>query len=169
MDAIDTQQADRQAQRMQDNRQELVERLMRAVPQDGIVQPLEGIYLARSSVSMEPLHSVVKPSFCVIAQGSKGVFLGDNLYRYDSSHYLISTVELPRLSQILEASQELPYLSFRLVLDPALVGSVMVETGHASPPAHVDVRAMDVSPLDVNLQDAVVRLVRLPKRRCSCR
>ena len=110
---------------------------------------------------LEPVHSVVKPSFCVIAQGSKEVLLGDSRYRYDPFHYLISTVELPRVSQILEASQERPYLSLRLELAPALVGSVMVEAGHAAPPAHADVRAIDVSLLDVNLQDAVVRLVRL--------
>ncbi|MDR3572399.1 MAG: AraC family transcriptional regulator [Anaerolineaceae bacterium] len=161
MDRINDQQADRESLRMQANRQELVERLLRAVPADGIVQPLEGIFLARSSVSMQPVHSVVKPSFCVIAQGSKAVLLGGNLYRYDTAHYLISTVELPRISQILEASQEQPYLSFRLVLDPALVGSVMVETGHTASPARLDEKAMDVSLLDVNLQDAVVRLVRL--------
>jgi AraC-like DNA-binding protein len=37
----------------------------------------------------------------------------------------------------------------------------MVETGHASSPHNADVRAIDVSPLDVSLLDAVVRLVRL--------
>ncbi len=49
----------------------------------------------------------------------------------------------------------------RLELDPALVGSVMVEAGHLSSRNRGDVRAMDVSPLDANLLDAAVRLVRL--------
>ena len=30
-------------------------------------------------------------SFCVIAQGSKEVLLGDERYRYDPAHYLIAT------------------------------------------------------------------------------
>jgi AraC-like DNA-binding protein len=68
---------------------------------------------------------------------------------------------MPRVSQVLEASKERPYLSLRLELAPTLVGSVMVEAGHPSPPGHADVRAIDVSPLDVNLLDAFVRLVRL--------
>ena len=161
MDVNNDQQAERQARRLQSNREELVERIMRAVPEDGHAQPLEGLHLHRSSLPLEPVHSVVKPSFCVIAQGSKEVLLGDSRYRYDPSHYLISTVELPRVSQILEASKERPYLSLRLELDPALVGLVMVEAGHTSPPDPSDVRAIDVSPLDVNLQDAIVRLVRL--------
>jgi AraC-like DNA-binding protein len=37
----------------------------------------------------------------------------------------------------------------------------MVETGHTSPPSGTDVRAIDVSPLDVDLLDVIVRLVRL--------
>jgi AraC-like DNA-binding protein len=97
----------------------------------------------------------------VIAQGSKEVMVGESFYIYDPSHYLISTVELPRASQILEASREKPYLSFRLVLTPALVSSVMLEASQSNIPDHSDVKAMDVSLLDVNLQDAVLRLVRL--------
>ena len=161
MDVIMQQQAERLARRMQANREELVERIMRSVPEDGPAQPLEGIHLYRASVPLRPVHGLVKPSFCVIAQGSKEVLLGESRYLYDPYHYLISTVELPRVSQVLDASRERPYLSFRLELDPALVGLVMAEDSHASAPDHTDVTAMDVSPLDVNLQDAVLRLVRL--------
>src|SRR5207245_1033074 len=105
--------------------------------------------------------SVLETSFFVIAQGSKEVLLGDSRYRYDPSQYLLATVELPRVSQVLEASQERPYLSLRLSLAPALVSSVMEEAGYTSPPGHTDARAIDVSPLDRHLLDAVVRLTRL--------
>jgi AraC-like DNA-binding protein len=97
----------------------------------------------------------------VIAQGSKEVFLGSDRYQYDPMHYLLATVELPIVSQILEASQAQPYLSFRLDLAPTLVSSVMVEAGYPSPRSHATVKAIDVSPLDAPLLDAVVRLVRL--------
>ncbi len=161
MNAQNSQQAERETARMQANREELVERVLYALPEDGVIEPLKGVFLARASAPREPVHSVVKPSFCVIAQGSKEVLLGGSRYRYDASHYLITTVELPRASQILEASVEQPYLSFRLELTPVLVGSVMAEAGYTSPAKHADVRAIDVSRLDVNLQDAVLRLVRL--------
>src|SRR6266480_6908250 len=125
--------------------------------EDGATQPLPGLHLARSSVPLKPVHSVVEPSLCVIAQGSKEVLLGDSRYRYDPSQYLLATVELPRVSQVLEASKERPYLGLRLELAPALVSSVMVEAGHASPRDHTDVRAISVSPLDGDLLDAFVR------------
>lgn len=155
------QQEDREASRRQLAHQELVERILRALPEDGVIEPLKGLFLARVSTPRQRVHSVVKPSFCVIAQGRKEIWLGNSRYLYDPDHYLIATLELPRISQILEASPERPYLSFRLELDPALVYEVMLNAGQSVPSPRVDVRAMDVSPLDTDLLDAVVRLVRL--------
>jgi AraC-like DNA-binding protein len=142
-------------------REELAERIARAVPEDGRGEPLEGLHLNRSSTPTEPLYGVSQPSFCVIAQGSKEVLLGESRYRYDPAHYLLATVELPVVGQVLEASAERPYLSLRLDLDPSLVGSVMVEAGYLASRSAGDARAMDVSPLDADLLDATVRLVRL--------
>lgn len=161
MAEINLQQTEREAMRVQANREELIERIAQTIHEDGTVQPLKGFYLARASVPLRRVVGVVKPSFCVIAQGSKQVFFGDSSYRYDPFHYLISTVELPWVTQILEASKDQPYLSLRLELDPMLVSSVMSEARSAASPAHTNIRAMDVSPLDGNLQDSVVRLVRL--------
>jgi AraC-like DNA-binding protein len=142
-------------------REELAERIARAVPEDGRAEPLKGLHLNRSSTPTDPLHGVSEPSFCVIAQGSKEVLLGDSRFRYDAAHYLLATIELPVVTRVIEASAERPYLSLRLEFDPALVGSVMVEAAHLSFRNGGDVRAMDVSPLDADLLDATVRFVRL--------
>ncbi|MFN6461684.1 MAG: AraC family transcriptional regulator N-terminal domain-containing protein [Nostoc sp. DedVER02] len=122
---------------------------------------MKGFHLNRSSSPAECVYGVSVPAFCVIAQGSKEVLLGSDRYQYDPMHYLLATVELPIVSQILEASQAQPYLSLRLDLDPILVGSVMVEAGYPSPQSRANVKAIDVSLLDAPLLDAVVRLVRL--------
>ena len=107
------------------------------------------------------MHGVLNPAFCMIAQGSKEVFLGNTQYQYDPDHYLLVTVGLPITSQVVEASPERPYLSLRLDLDLALLGSMVVETERAAPHSRNDAWAMAVSSLDGNLLDAVVRLVRL--------
>lgn len=125
------------------------------------MEPLNGIHLTRSSTPTEPLHAVSEPSVCVIAQGSKQLLLGDHLYRYDPAHYLLVTVDLPVVAQVFDASPERPYLGMRLELDPALVSSVMVEAGPLAARSGGDVRALDVSPLDAELLNAMVRLVRL--------
>src|SRR5579883_1431 len=155
------QSAEREAERLHAQREELVERIGRAIRDDGTIQPLPGLSLSRASVPLQPVHSVLEPSVCVIAQGSKEVLLGESRYRYDPAHYLLATIELPRISQVLEASPERPYLALRLALAPTLVSGVLVETDHTWPREHADRRAIAVSPLDGNLLDAFVRLVRL--------
>jgi AraC-like DNA-binding protein len=161
MDLINRPQSEREAHRAQASRDELVKRIARAIREDGTVEPLEGLRLRRASSPTELGHGVSYPALCVIAQGSKEVLLGDNRYRYDPAHYLITTAALPIASRITEASEERPYLGLVLRLDPTLVGSVMVEAGHPEPQGHAAVKAIDVSPLDAGLLDAVVRLVRL--------
>jgi AraC-like DNA-binding protein len=161
MDSMNPQQLEREAHIAQANRDELVERIIRAIGEDGTVEPLKGLHVHRSSWPKAPVHSVSNPAFCVIAQGSKEVFLGNERYQYDPYHYLLFTAELPVVSQVIEASPERPYLSLRIDLDPTLVGSVMVEAGHSSPPNHADMRAINVSALDTGLLDVMVRLARL--------
>lgn len=131
-----------------------------AVPEDGRIEPFKGLFLARSSSPMEPVFGVAQPSFCVIAQGSKEMLLGENCYRYDPNNYLLACLELPVTFRVLEASKERPYLGLRLNIDPVVVGSVLVEMG-SSPQKHGFVHAVHVSPMNATLLDAVVRLVRL--------
>jgi len=165
IEALDTAPVDREALRVRANRDELAERIARAIPEDGRVEPLEGLALHRSSVAKEPLHSVSHPSLCVIAQGSKEVHIGERRYQYDPYHYLLVTAELPLVGQILEASPEQPYLSLILTLDAAVVSSVMIEAGHTVPQRHSEVPAVDVSPLSTSLLDALVRLVKFLDNR----
>jgi hypothetical protein len=122
-------EAKREAQRMQSNREELVECMARALPEDGSLEAFPGFHLSRASRPMEPVRSVYQPAFCFVAQGRKQVLLGEEVFRYDPGHYLIFTVDLPVAFQVEEASKERPYLGFRLNLNPSLVASVMMESG----------------------------------------
>jgi AraC-like DNA-binding protein len=160
-DSMSPRPAEREAYRMQAAQNELTERIARALRADGSIEPLKGVHLNRVSAPKEPLHSVYNPVFCVIAQGSKEIFLGNERYQYDPAHYLLVTAELPLVGHVFEASSERPYLSLRLDLDSTLVGAVMVEAGRPPRPSHAAVRAIDVSPVDTGLLDAVVRLVGL--------
>jgi AraC-like DNA-binding protein len=146
---------------MQSDREELADRIAAALPRDGRVEVQPGLHLYRASSPTTPVYGVGESSFCVIAQGGKHVMLGEDRFRYDPNHYLISTVGLPTISQIDVASPAEPYLGIRLVLDPSVVTSVMVEAGLAQRQHDGGVKAIDVSPLDVDLLDATVRLVRL--------
>ena len=149
------------SKRMEADREELAERIQQAVPREGTVEAQPGVHLYRVCAPTEPAYGVSQSSLCVIAQGSKQVLIGGDRFRYDPAHYLITTVGLPTISQIDVASVERPYLGLRLVLDPSVVTSVMVESGLVHPIGDGGVRAVDVSALDAKLLDATLRLVRL--------
>jgi AraC-like DNA-binding protein len=146
---------------MRADQEELAARIARALPHDGTHQPAPGIHFRRISRPGDRVYGSFSPAFCVIAQGTKDIHLGDETFRYDTAHYLISTVELPLVGETVQASPQRPYLSFRLALDPAVVTSVMVESGHLLARSNAPTKAVDVSPLDPNLLDATLRLVRL--------
>src|SRR6266513_3159723 len=57
MDVMIHQQAEREAQRVQANREELVERIARAMREDGTTQPLQGLHLYRRSSPLEQVYS----------------------------------------------------------------------------------------------------------------
>ena len=152
---------ERQAQRMQTDREELVDRIGRIMLRDGQAEPAPGLIFNRASARSEPLYGAMDPSFCVIAQGSKIITFGENRLRYDPAHYLITTVGMPGIGQIVEASPAQPYLAARLTLDPSTVTSAMIETGMAHGRGDAGLKAAAVSKLDADLLDAMVRLVRL--------
>ena len=153
--------SDAEETRLAVERKELGSRISNILNSDGILEIFPGITLARSSGPTHPLHSVFTPAFCVIAQGSKQIFLGDEKLKYDTGHYLISTIDLPIVSCVLEASEEMPYLSFRLDLEPSLIADVLMESRVELKGGVSSVKAMDVSEIDADLLNAVVRAVRL--------
>src|ERR687891_2331819 len=87
MDLMNHQQSERETQRAQADRDELAERVARAVEEDGAVEAPGGLRLLRQSSPIPKDHGVSSPAFCLIAQGSKEVLLGDDCYRYDANRY----------------------------------------------------------------------------------
>jgi AraC-like DNA-binding protein len=146
---------------MQADQQELADRIGRTLPCDGVVEPQPGLHFRRCSRPTARVHGSYAPFFCVVAQGSKELLVGEDSFRYDPAHYVISTIELPMIGQVVDASPERPYLALRLLLDPSVVTSVMVESSLGRPGHDDGVKAVDVSALDADLLDATVRLVRL--------
>src|SRR5678816_1705625 len=151
-----------QTRRMQADRVELAERIAVALPRNGKIEVQPGLVVTRLSSPTGPEYAVLEPWFCMIAQGAKDVLLGDEWFHYDPAHYLISTLGVPAVGRVVEASREQPYLGLRLSLDPAVVTSVMVESGVGvdSRGERAGVKGVGVSPLDADLLDATVRLVR---------
>lgn len=144
---------------------ELIRLLDRFTGTDGAHTPYDpSIILYRNSAASGSVPTVYEPSLCIIAQGSKRVFLGSSSYLYKPSDYLLISLDLPMSGQVLEASAEKPYLALQIKLDMTLINDlIMAEdvAGVANTEESSESLALSVEPLPTELLDAVVRLMSL--------
>lgn len=122
---------------------------------------IPNLFLHRLSEQAAQVHTVYEPAFCIIAQGSKRVLAGDQVYSYDPASYLIVSVDVPIIASITDASASKPFLGLRLDLDRAAIGALMMESdvkrAATAPPSS----SLGVSDLSGEIIDATVRLLRL--------
>jgi AraC-like DNA-binding protein len=70
-------------------------------------------------------HVTYEPSIIVIAQGRKEVQIGRQTVTYDSSRYLLTSVDLPTVTRVAEASAVEPCLAVALKLDITVVRELL--------------------------------------------
>lgn len=141
---------------------DLADLIARFAPGDGSHQTaIPQICLYRASCIAEPLHSVYEPSFCIVAQGSKRSMVADRVYVYDKAKYLVIKVDVPIISQHLDATPERPFLSLRMGLNPASIAALMIERGIKPMASEEPGPALVVSDVTSELIDASVRMLRL--------
>jgi AraC-like DNA-binding protein len=127
---------------------------------------LPALALFRSDGLNGSVCGVYEPCVALIAQGAKQVVLGDDTLVYDSRRYLITSLELPAVATILEASPERPYLSLVLKLDLREIATLLLggELPPLPPAAAPDGRAMATGRVTAELLDAFGRLLDLLDR-----
>src|SRR6476469_6044112 len=84
-----------------------------------------GLTLYRNTAPTAPNPCTYEPSLLLIPQGKKRVDLGKQSYVFGESTFLLTSIELPIVSRVSEASVEKPYLAFFLKLDMGIVRDVL--------------------------------------------
>jgi AraC-like DNA-binding protein len=122
---------------------------------------IPGLTLVRRVSTTAPCSMTYEPSLTVIAQGRKRVELGRTSFFYDSSRFLLTAVDLPVISCVLEASEEVPCLAMSLKLEMPMVRELLgrVEIPVAEAPS--DSPAMATGETTVEFLSACCRLVDL--------
>lgn len=120
-----------------------------------------GLSLFRREEPTEPITGMYEPSVCLVAQGAKRVMLGDDTFVYDAHHYLITSVNLPTVVQIIEASPERPYLGLRLKFDLREITQMMVDSNLPKPRTQQSSRGMATGEVTLPLLSAMQRLIDL--------
>jgi AraC-like DNA-binding protein len=128
---------------------------------DGFHQTAVGrLTLIRAARPNELMPAVYEPSLCLIAQGSKRVILGGEVFVYDRARYLVASVDLPVAGEVLEATPERPYLCVMLRLDAKDIAAMLLEA-ELPPPAAAPARGLYLARTTPAMAEAVLRLLRL--------
>jgi AraC-like DNA-binding protein len=117
--------------------------------------------LYRREAPSEPVSYLHGPSICLIAQGAKQVILGEEAYEYDANHFLVTSVGMPVIAQVTEASKECPYLGLTLRLDLKVMAQLIMDNKLPLPSVRSSGRGMAVSEVSTPLLDAFLRLLDL--------
>jgi AraC-like DNA-binding protein len=128
---------------------------------DQLVTAIPGLSLYRRDEPTEPMSRMYEQRICIIAQGAKRVLLGDEAYVYDPHHFLITSVDLPTVVQIIKASREKPCLGLILKLDQREISQLMVDSNLPPPRAQQSSRGMATGEVTLPLLTAFQRLIDL--------
>ncbi|HCG5508800.1 TPA: AraC family transcriptional regulator [Vibrio parahaemolyticus] len=123
--------------------------------------PISGLRFSRWTTPTPPTSYTHNPSICLITQGRKRVLLGEESFIYDANHFLISSVDLPIITNIIEASEEQPYLGLIMELDLTEISQLIVDSELAFTQSKEAQKGIAVGELSESLLDAFVRLAEL--------
>jgi AraC-like DNA-binding protein len=141
---------------------ELADRVARLAAVDGShPSAFPELSLVRTSQPSGCMPTIAQPSLCVVVQGRKQALLHNEVFHYDALNYLVVSVTLPMLGQVLEATPETPYLCLRLGLDLEAIARLLLDMDDLGAAPAASDRGLYVARLDEPLLDAVLRMVRL--------
>jgi AraC-like DNA-binding protein len=126
-----------------------------------LITDVPGLLLARRTSPTAPASATYDPSLAVVAQGRKRATLGGTTFIFDQSRYLLTSLDLPVICNVIEASEEVPYLCFVLKLEMPVVRELLSREEIQAPAAASDSPAMATGETTAELLDACCRLIDL--------
>jgi AraC-like DNA-binding protein len=150
------------AHSLQDWRAELARRIAWFIGHsERRITEVPGLLLVRRTAPTAPCSGTYTPSVIIVAQGSKRVDLGKTTFTYDQSRFLLTSIDVPIVSQIVEASEAKPLLALALKIEMPVVRELLsreeVHVRELSP----DMPAMVAGEITAELLSACCRLLDL--------
>lgn len=122
---------------------------------------LNGVLLFKETRHIPRKPMVYDPGICIVVQGHKIGYLGDQKFRYDAKQYLVTTVTMPFECETF-ASPEEPLRGLYIDIDMGqlhdLIGRIDMQTGSGKSGERMLPRGIGPAVMDEEMLDATMRL-----------
>lgn len=133
----------------------------RALAQGDTLTEIPGLRLYRRSAPTACTSTTYEPSLVVFVQGQKRINVGKTTYLCDGSNFLLTSVDLPVVSQVIAATEKEPILGLLLKLEMPTVREILSQQEFPRHEESTDARGMAIGVTSVELLGACSRLVDL--------
>jgi AraC-type transcriptional regulator len=141
-------------------RADLVKRILRFVGKnEDQATGIPGLAIYRRDHPTGPIFGLYEPSLTLLVQGRKRVMLGQEAFACGSSRYLLASVNVPVIGQVVKASPERPYLCFFLKLDLVATRQLVADHDLPMPSRQASGRGISTGSATLELFDAFSRLL----------
>lgn len=124
---------------------------------------IKGVVLFKTSQYTPRTPFLYDPGICIVAQGHKIGYLGDQSFQYDANNYLVVSVNIPFDFEAF-GSQDKPVLGLYIDIDMPRLHDLLSRMGRQSQLRKVTgrglPRAVGPASLDKDMADATIRLLK---------
>jgi AraC-like DNA-binding protein len=133
----------------------------RAVAEGDSQTQIAGLRLYRRSEPSPCNSAAYEPSLVVFVQGEKRINLGRTIYMCNGSNFLLTSIDLPVVSQVTEASEKEPMLGMILRLEMPMIREILAQQEFQFGGDTGDALGMALGVSSVELLNACTRLLDL--------
>ena len=143
-------------------RRELARKIAAHMSGEGVLETgVPGLSLYRQTRPTACTSATYEPRLVVFVQGQKRINVGRSTYLCDESTFLLTSIDLPVVSQVVAATPEKPMLGLLLKLEMPEVRKILNEEEFPLPEESADACGMAMGVTSVELLSASMRLVDL--------
>lgn len=117
--------------------------------------------LFRREAPSPPVMCILAPSIVLVVQGAKEMVIGGDVYPYDTTRFLITSLDVPANSAVTLASADAPCLGLVFKLDVRTLTELIAQGDVPTPKARAVGKSAGIASLTSALLDPLARLVDL--------
>lgn len=122
---------------------------------------LADLSVYRRNAPAPPITCIIEPSIVLVVQGAKEMIIGSDVFPYDTTRFLVTSLNIPAHSAVTMASDEAPCLGLVFKLDLRTLAELIAQDGRLPLNGQAFHTSAGVGKLSPKLCESFARLIQL--------